>query len=74
MRISKSSCKRQKKTSDVRRKKRSNLRSSISSLSLSFKRKEARVPKEEEMAVDRDKDKVKESLLISKPFKTGSKI
>jgi hypothetical protein len=74
LRISKSSCKRQKKTSDVRRKKRSNLRSSISSLSLSFKRKEARVPKEEEMAVDRDKDKVKESLLISKPFKTGSKI
>jgi len=74
LRISKSNCKKQKKTSDVRRKKRSNLRSSISSLSLSFKRKEARVPKEEEMAVDRDKDKVKESLLISKPFKTGSKI
>jgi hypothetical protein len=39
-----------------------------------FKRKEARVPKEVQTQVDRDKDRVKESLLILKPSKTGSKI
>jgi hypothetical protein len=74
LRISMKSWKKLKKTSDERRKKRSNLRNSISSLNLSFKRKEVKVHKVVETPVDRVKDRVKGSLLILKLFKTGLKI
>jgi hypothetical protein len=50
------------------------LRNSISSLNLSFKRKEVKVPKVVETPEDRVKDREKGSLLILKLFKTGLKI